>query len=126
MKCVNKRCYVQGSLNRHVNVGINHPEPESGYRKYDEHELEKCICFLNESEKTLQWFAGNGWQSGEDADVLRAELDEALTIIGGLQQPIHADSEEAFSKQKSQDQEEQKRLQEIANHIYESLTGERI
>lgn len=126
MECVNKRCFLNGSINRHVNVGIDHPTPESGCRKFDKNEVSGCECFVELPDVCLQWFAGNGFESQKKADLLKDELHEALNIISMLQQPIHADSEKSFKFQEEQNVVFQQRLENITTNLYESLSGEKL
>lgn len=64
---------------------------------------------------------GCGDLSEEDCDRLRQRLDEALVILGGLQQPDHPDSDE-HARQCESDRTEAKRdLIDAASDIMAAL-----
>lgn len=51
MKCINKDCYLNGSLERHSKIkDYNYPEPKSDCRKFDsETEMKnQCACFKSD------------------------------------------------------------------------------
>lgn len=50
-KCINSKCYLNGSLARMSKLKNydNYPEPESGCRKFDRNELKQCPLYEEES-----------------------------------------------------------------------------
>lgn len=60
----------------------------------------KSLAMLDDDcfEPSTAYFAGSPY-ADKQKEALHKKLDEALEIIGGLQQPIHADSEISYKSQ---------------------------
>jgi SUMO ligase MMS21 Smc5/6 complex component len=73
-----------------------------------------------------QIFMGCGDKTAAECYQLHLKLEEALNILGGIQQPIHANSVEEFEEQDYQNYEGRQEVLKIAEFIYESLTGVKV
>jgi hypothetical protein len=69
-----------------------------------------------------QIFLG-GQNSDEDVAILKMKLEEAITLLGGLQRPTHPKNYEEGHKLSEQMKEDEIKLQSLAEEIYIALTG---
>ena len=71
-------------------------------------------------------FLGNSDESERQVKLLHKKLDEVLENLGGLQQLIHADSEENYKRQKEQNEIGKKEIEDNVRQIVMALTGKEI
>jgi predicted nucleic acid-binding OB-fold protein len=70
-------------------------------------------------------FMGNGEYSLADCYLLHKELDRALTLLSGIQQPPHSDSVEQRIENIKQTEDAKEELNTIVNDIVMALTGKK-
>ncbi len=68
-------------------------------------------------------FMGNGAESAQSAQRLRAQLNEAIMLLGGLQQPPHSESDEEARRAEQEYDEGMARVRALAGSITKALVG---
>lgn len=76
-----------------------------------------------------QIFLGNGEHSEAECRRLHKDLDEAISTLCGLQQPMHWDHEpsrDEKAKNKWETMREEAKLEWLATSVYQRLTGKQV
>jgi hypothetical protein len=75
--------------------------------------------------RTRILFMGNGEYSLADCYLLHKQLDKALTLLGGIQQPPHSETVLQGIENAKQTEEAKEELNTIVNDIVMALTGKK-